>query len=486
MTNSTTTTTFGTARLRGALIGPAIGVCLLLGVTTAAVAQDSGTPTASDQGARSEAATRFEEGVSLAGQARWERALQEFEASLAAWPTPPAAFNRCICLRRLERLAEAAACYERFLRDHGEDASAEDRAEANDELRRLGTRLGTVTLEVQRPETAEVVIDGVAVGSAPLPGRLFLAPGRHSLEVRAPGHVPSRRELDLPAGAELTLVMSLEPQREGIGTILIEADIPQVVVSLDGQEIGTTPLLDQALVAAAGEHVVEGRRPGYEPARVVVQVAAGQARRARLELTQSTDIAAEHAGVLEVAVSEDESEVLLDGRSLEAGPVPAGQHRLEVRHEGFEPWTGDVDVAAGEPTRIEVSLRPTPAFLESYRTRARGFRSGAWATTGTAVALLGTAAVLLGWNAGRRDDWEAENAALEGYTGMDRLRRLEANQELGDSIDTVNGVSWALLAAGGAAAAVGVVLFVVGPRPDRYDSFTISFRADGLAARVEW
>lgn len=462
----------------------AIVVCALLGLARGASAEEPGAPLEAERHA--EAAARFEEGLELAGQDRWERALRAFEASLAAWPTPVAAFNRCLCLRHLERVPEALGCYERFLRDHGGQISDEDRAEANDELRRLGALVAAVTVEVERPETAVVLLDGAEVGAAPLAGRLFLEPGRHSLEARAEGHVPWRRELDLRAGDEITLVLTLEPRRRGLGTILIESAVEGVAVLLDGREIGTTPLLDRAVVAAEGEHVVEGRRPGYEPARVEVELTAGRASRVDLEMVPLAQIPAAHAGELEVRVNEDGAEVLLDGRAWSAGPVPVGPHRLEVRREGFEPWAGEVEVAAGAPARVEVTLRPTRAFLERYQARARGFRIGAWATSGAAVALLGTAVGLLAWNAGRRDDWEAENAALEGYTGSDRVRRIEANQELGESVEAVSGVSWALLAAGGAAAVLGVVLFVLGPRPDRYESFSLLYHPGGLAARVSW
>lgn len=58
---------------------------------------------------------------------------------------------------------------------------------------------------------AEVNLGGQVIGKTPLPGLAFVEPGRHVLELRAPGYNPEARILDLTAGSDLRLDINLEP-----------------------------------------------------------------------------------------------------------------------------------------------------------------------------------------------------------------------------------------------------------------------------------
>ncbi|MBI2897111.1 MAG: PEGA domain-containing protein [Deltaproteobacteria bacterium] len=60
------------------------------------------------------------------------------------------------------------------------------------------------------PVGAEVLIDGRTVGRAPM-RPLRLEPGLHTVVIRARGHVPVTRTLELRPHAEITLAVVLEP-----------------------------------------------------------------------------------------------------------------------------------------------------------------------------------------------------------------------------------------------------------------------------------
>jgi len=60
-----------------------------------------------------------------------------------------------------------------------------------------------------RQAQSEVFVDGQAVGPAPV--ELLLHSGKHSIEVRAPGHPPSRREMELKPDAELSFEAAFAP-----------------------------------------------------------------------------------------------------------------------------------------------------------------------------------------------------------------------------------------------------------------------------------
>jgi hypothetical protein len=77
-------------------------------------------------------------------------------------------------------------------------------------------------------------------------------------------------------------------------------------------------------------------------------------------------IEARNFGALVFRVQPAGAEILIDGERWQ-GPegadrlvvqVSEGSHRIEIRKEGFAPFTTDVTVRGGETTPINVSLPP--------------------------------------------------------------------------------------------------------------------------------
>jgi hypothetical protein len=60
-------------------------------------------------------------------------------------------------------------------------------------------------------EEADVILGGKSLGKTPLNEPAFVDPGRHLVEVRAPGYAPELRVVDLPAGSEIDLDITLKP-----------------------------------------------------------------------------------------------------------------------------------------------------------------------------------------------------------------------------------------------------------------------------------
>ncbi len=71
-------------------------------------------------------------------------------------------------------------------------------------------------------------------------------------------------------------------------------------------------------------------------------------------------------GAVSIRVQPSGAEVLIDGERWRGpeGPerlvvqLAAGTHRVEVRKEGYRPFTGEVDVRPGETATLNVSLPP--------------------------------------------------------------------------------------------------------------------------------
>ena len=74
---------------------------------------------------------------------------------------------------------------------------------------------GVAALAVEGlPDGAEVLVDGMAVGNAPLSGDLYLEPGRHVIEVNTGGNASQKREVTGIKGERHSVVFAAGPKTE--------------------------------------------------------------------------------------------------------------------------------------------------------------------------------------------------------------------------------------------------------------------------------
>jgi hypothetical protein len=105
----------------------AAALAVVLLVASPAIAR---TTRAAD--ARERAAVHWKSGSTRYAAGEWSAALDEFEAGYAAHPSPPFLVNIGQCLRKLDRLDEAALAFRRFLDTH--TGSARTRLDVYDAL----------------------------------------------------------------------------------------------------------------------------------------------------------------------------------------------------------------------------------------------------------------------------------------------------------------------------------------------------------------
>lgn len=247
--------------------------------------------------------------------------------------------------------------------------------------------------------------------------------------------------------------------------------VESATVLLDGAVVGQAPL-SEPLRVNPGRHQVSVQAEGLAPVSRWVTVRAGDEAAVVLALERAGAV----TGSIQVIADVDGATVRLDGavagRTPLSEPLTAteGAHVLLLEADGYAPWRNEVEVAAHEEAAVTVAMRP----LEGGEARGRrrgGLWVGGWITAGTAVASLGAALALFLWNDSQFEQWESENAAIhealastdptddEGLEG-----RVSANNELSDSIRTVDGVTWGLLGLGAASAAATVILFILHAR----------------------
>jgi hypothetical protein len=216
------------SRLRStALVLGSLLVCLPLTAvvhaqdgTTGTTTTTTTTPTTDPQ-VLAEARERFARGLTLAHNGDCSAAIAEFDASLRLVERPSTLYNLAHCEEDLHRYDLAVQQYERYLTIASADA--EDRPTVEATLANLRALLGTIHVSVNA-ESAEVWLGDRVVGHAP--GDVLVPGGRHAIEVRATGYLPTRREVEVAAHETVQVDITLEQAEQHI-TQQIEQHIEQ-------------------------------------------------------------------------------------------------------------------------------------------------------------------------------------------------------------------------------------------------------------------
>lgn len=316
--------------------------------------------------AKEEARKHFDQGLALFDRGSLDAAYPEFEKSISIYPTRAAIKNAALCLRRLNRFAEAVDMNERLLAFPG--VSDEEKGIANAELAQLRPVVGNIIIDgVQAGAT--VAIDNKPVGTTPLTGPLHVPVGTRVVRILKAGFETFEQRVEAAGGKDVTVRAVLAPLELSGWLQVDEASGYNVDVILDGAVVGRTPW--RGLIAT-GEHLVVLRgdkRQGTQPARIEVR---------QSQVTNMLVIAEELASDLKVKSQLPGGEIRVDGvlvgRDSWEGPVRAGSHRIEIGGNGYVMSERRIDVAAGKTETV--SFAPTveapktfweenPAFLEA-------------------------------------------------------------------------------------------------------------------------
>jgi hypothetical protein len=135
-----------------------------------------------------------------------------------------------------------------------------------------------------------------------------------------------------------------------LGTLVVETEPAEAVVTIDGQQIGRGTIRQQL---PPGEHEVAVQAGGYQSARRVVTVAP--------EETQELTFALRSArGKLLVEAVPDSARILVGGNVVGEGRfadnLPPGEYSVGIRAQSYVPIDTTVAIRTGETTRIEDRL----------------------------------------------------------------------------------------------------------------------------------
>jgi hypothetical protein len=203
---------------------------------------------------------------------------------------------------------------------------------------------------------ATVMLDGQAQGSAPV--LITTTPGRHLLELKKEGFEPFSSWQEVKVNEKVTVTPVLKPVAKAkVGTVVVEADVADATVLLDGNPVqGTTPVVITDVLE--GLHVIEVRKEPALPWKQTVQVTAGAQAKVRAELKATLG---GQGGTIRVLSNVAGAQVFLDGTEMGAVPVDikdvkTGEHVLEVKAPGYQDHEERVTINAGQAMVLKLDL----------------------------------------------------------------------------------------------------------------------------------
>ena len=230
--------------------------------------------------AKTEAAMRYDRGVSLYKEGNYPAALAEFRAAQKAQPGFEVLFNIGLCERRLFKYGDAVRTFNAYLEQGGDKVPKERRDAVAQELEQISSLTAEVTITVEGAP-ARLFVDGEPQGSTPLSAPLLVGPGKHTFKAERDGGETDEVTLELVSATKKTV--KLEPKKASAkpGTLVVDSSPSGAIFSIDGQLGGAGPL---TVPLEAGGHQVVAELDGYQLARTEVVIVGGEERKLTVAL----------------------------------------------------------------------------------------------------------------------------------------------------------------------------------------------------------
>jgi hypothetical protein len=137
---------------------------------------------------------------------------------------------------------------------------------------------------------ATLFADDQRIGTTPFSVSISLPPGAHRIELRRPGYVTAKTEVNLGDGAsgEVTLEPAEDPTEMATvaGHLALRIDEPDSSIGIDGQSLGA---YIEPLRLAAGVHHLTVDAPNFEPYERDVEVTAHSTADVRVHLVATPE-----------------------------------------------------------------------------------------------------------------------------------------------------------------------------------------------------
>lgn len=387
----------------------AFAVAALQTVATVATAEPTETANETKKdGTRpapeTEAKRLWEEAKKLRDSGDYAGAIERLKDAYSTSPRPGHLYALGKAYLTIDKPVEAIEAFERYLAMGNNQVPPAQRVEVEAALRKLRERVGFVDLRV-KPPGAAVSLDGVELGADKLATKLRVAAGRHTLVASLAGYAPTTLEIEVIGGKGRPFEVNLEALPMPKGTLQVECQVPDVVVTANEMALGTTPFTAPALLQT-GNYKIRFERAGYVDDDYSVSVSAERPASVKCGLKLLAPLPAELKARLRIMSAGRQIQVRVDGDEVPPElDLPSGRHHVRVSRAGYRTWERDVNLRAG----TTVDLTPELSSDGSRPPRVNGqqavaLRTWAYVVSATGLALGGGALGLWVWNEQRVHD----------------------------------------------------------------------------------
>jgi formylglycine-generating enzyme required for sulfatase activity len=197
------------------------------------------------------------------------------------------------------------------------------------------------------PAGASILLDGEPAGTTP--ATIEVLQGERELSLQLPGFAQESRSISAEAGIAQDLgTITLTP---ATGVLTLSSVPAGANVSVNGEFAGQTPL--ELELEPDRDHRISVSRAGYRRASETVRMQAGASSERSIRLPPLL-------GDVVVRIEPAEAELLVNGKAVGRGSqtlsLPAVQHRLEVRLDGYESMRASVTPRPGLEQLVELRL----------------------------------------------------------------------------------------------------------------------------------
>ncbi len=209
-----------------------------------------------------------------------------------------------------------------------------------------------VVVDAEAP--AQVSVSGLAL---PLGKRYLLLPGDYTVRATAEGYLPGLASVTVDERDDHVVELKLQPLP---GLVSIDSTPPGATVTVDGNAVGRTPLIDLPL--PGGEHRLTLTEARHLPLQQTLDVTGRGVRQ-----TLALPLLPAWAG-LTIDSEPPGASILIDGEAV--GKTPAavdvlqGEHQVMLQLPAFADWQKALRVTAGQDQDLgRITLLPAPGRL---------------------------------------------------------------------------------------------------------------------------
>lgn len=198
------------------------------------------------------------------------------------------------------------------------------------------------------PIGADVLIDGEIVGETPVNAEILQ--GRHDLTLKLAGYKAWQEDFDVTAGVHFAIPqIELEPAD---GLVFIRSNPTAASVTIGGEFKGLTPI--EVALTPGENHEITFFKSGYQSQKTAFHTEPNEEREITISLNP---ILAD----VNIEVSPEDAELYVNGEyrgfANQTIQLMAARQKIEIRKDGFVPYTTEFTSRPGLDQAIRVTLK---------------------------------------------------------------------------------------------------------------------------------